>query len=302
MHTSTDRNEKNRNENSQKEGRRPGFIVQISDLLIRPTITLRACLLLVVLVGAVLSVAVGVSAGVGKVPPGQVWDRLVKTLAIRQSPSQAGQGDKKERPPKSESSGEVRDLPNAPQPTDLTVGVNNGVSRTGAVQGLIAFENTPASTVFLGPSVATRTQCRQLSKQGTTPPYTMTGPDYTYPTFNNYSSSQNLREGREVVPDGGYSTSRSTENVAGRGTMITLTSGGQISANNPNAQGCFGSVFGPQLWTQPFEATAGMALSYDWAAQGGGDDYETYGFLVKLDSPTSYTGTTTIISYGRGTV
>ena len=103
MHTSTDRSKNDRNENRQTERGRPGFIVQIADLLIRPTITLRACLLLVVLVGAVLSVAVGVSAGVGKVPPGQVWDRLVKTLAIRQSPSQqspsqAGQADKKERP------------------------------------------------------------------------------------------------------------------------------------------------------------------------------------------------------------
>ncbi|MFM8393138.1 MAG: hypothetical protein ACKOB4_04370 [Acidobacteriota bacterium] len=186
-------------------------------------------------------------------------------------------------------------------PPDLTAGVSGQVKRTGAAQGLIAFENTAAATVFLGPSVATRTQCRQLSRQGTTPPYTMTGPDYSYLTFNPYSSSQNLREGREVVPNAGYSTSRSTESVAGRGTMITLTSGGQISANNPNSQGCYGSVFGPQLWTAPFEATAGMALSYDWAAQGGGDDYETYGFLVKLDSPTSYTGTSTIISYGRGT-
>jgi len=46
--------------------------------------------------------------------------------------------------------------------------------------------------------------------------------------------------------------------------------------------GVYRSVFGPELYTKPFQATAGQALSFDWAAASGGDHYEAYGFLVKL--------------------
>ena len=143
--------------------------------------------LMILILGVGAWFGVGVRAGVGKVQGGQVWDRLVKTLTTRQSANPAGQSDKKERSSKSESSQPTRDLPNAPPPTDLTVGMNNGVSRTGAMQGLIAFENTAAATVSLGTTLATRTQCRQLSRQGSISPFTMVGPDYTYQTDQNYS-------------------------------------------------------------------------------------------------------------------
>ena len=72
----------------------------------------------------------------------------------------------------------------------------------------------------------------------------------------------------------------------------------------------YGSAFGPEVYTTAFQATNGQALSFNWAAAGGQDDYEVYAFLVKvLPSGASYdyggsgstlASNTTLLSHGRG--
>jgi hypothetical protein len=172
------------------------------------------------------------------------------------------------------------------------------------------FESTAAAKVTLG-SLASRTQCAALDKQGIGP-YTMTGTDttsgdsYSYVTDKNYTREQQLYEGQEATTQNlSYSTSTG-EAYGGRSGVIRLFSSGTISyANTCNNHGTYGSAFGPEIWTEPFPATANQSISFDWAAAGGGDDYEAYGYLVEVSaSGNSYdygsSATSTLVSYGRG--
>jgi hypothetical protein len=172
------------------------------------------------------------------------------------------------------------------------------------------FESTVAAKVTLG-SLASRTQCAALGKQGIGP-YTMTGTDttsgdsYSYVTDKNYTREQQLYEGQEATTQNlSYSTSTGEE-YGGRSGVIRLFSSGTISyANACNGHGTYGSAFGPEIWTEPFPATANQSISFDWAAAGGGDDYEAYGYLVEVSaSGNSYdygsSATSTLVSYGRG--
>jgi len=172
------------------------------------------------------------------------------------------------------------------------------------------FESTAAAKVTLG-SLASRTQCAVLGKQGIGP-YTMTGTDatsnssYSYVTDKNYTREQQLYEGQEATTQNlSYSTSTG-EAYGGRSGVIRLFSSGVISyANTCNNHGTYGSAFGPEIWTQPFPATANQSISFDWAAAGGGDDYEAYGYLVQVSaSGNTYdygsSATSTLVSYGRG--
>ena len=172
------------------------------------------------------------------------------------------------------------------------------------------FESTAAAKVTLG-SLASRTQCSVLGKQGIGP-YTMTGTDatsnssYSYVTDKNYTREQQLYEGQEATTQNlSYSTSTG-ETYGGRSGVIRLFSSGIISyANTCNNHGTYGSAFGPEIWTQPFPATANQSISFDWAAAGGGDDYEAYGYLVQVSaSGNTYdygsSATSTLVSYGRG--
>ena len=172
------------------------------------------------------------------------------------------------------------------------------------------FESTAAAKVTLG-SLASRTQCTALGKQGIGP-YTMTGTDatsnssYSYVTDKNYTREQQLYEGQEATTQNlSYSTSTG-ESYGGRSGVIRLFSSGSISyANSCNGHGTYGSAFGPEIWTEPFPATANQSISFDWAAAGGGDDYEAYGYLVKVSaSGNTYDygsdANSTLVSYGRG--
>ena len=172
------------------------------------------------------------------------------------------------------------------------------------------FESTAAAKVTLG-SLASRTQCTALGKQGIGP-YTMTGTDatsnssYSYVTDKNYTQTAQLYEGQESPTQNlSYSTSTG-ESYGGRSGVIRLFSSGIISyANSCNGHGTYGSAFGPEIWTEPFPATANQSISFDWAAAGGGDDYEAYGYLVQVSaSGNTYdygsSANSTLVAYGRG--
>lgn len=172
------------------------------------------------------------------------------------------------------------------------------------------FESTAAAKVTLG-SLASRTQCAVLGKQGIGP-YTMTGTDatsgdsYSYVTDKNYTREQQLYEGQESATQNLSYTTSTGQTYSGRSGVIRLFSSGIISyANTCNNHGTYGSAFGPEIWTEPFPATANQSISFDWAAAGGGDDYEAYGYLVQVSaSGNTYdygsSATSTLVSYGRG--
>jgi hypothetical protein len=54
--------------------------------------------------------------------------------------------------------------------------------------------------------------------------------------------------------------------------------------DGPKVSYCAG--FGPDLYSEPFVATAGKSLAFEWAAIGDSDDYAVYAFLVKVDPST----------------
>jgi outer membrane protein OmpA-like peptidoglycan-associated protein len=192
----------------------------------------------------------------------------------------------------------------------------------------IAMENTTAAIVNLG-TLASRSRNGQLTKSGSTAPYTMTGTDarslttYQYTTDQNYGVSHRyctncaaqLRES-DVRTTSSMSYQRNVGTVDGKASVIELYNSGQIVSTptggsyNVTAAGfeSYGATFGPQVWSVPFEATTSQAVSFDWKATGGQDDYEIYGFLVKITagancSASADYGTTDshlTLTHGRG--
>lgn len=66
------------------------------------------------------------------------------------------------------------------------------------------------------------------------------------------------------------------------------------------------SVFGPEVYTEPFFARSDQALAFDWAANRDDDDYEIYAFLVEVDDPSvsvdipTDPAAHTLIAHGQG--
>lgn len=187
--------------------------------------------------------------------------------------------------------------------------------------------------------LATRSQTKPLTKSGTGP-YTITHTNanpalsYSYPTDANYGTSHSYVTNRneqlyesDVRLPNGMSYSFDDPAVAGTdnrtANSAVLFSSGNIqptpvgsSTSNRKVDGTpsYGSIFGPEVWSKPFLATTGQSVSFQWKAQGGGDDYEVYGFLVSIAAQgncvasTDYGGVNqaeklashTILAYGRG--
>lgn len=177
----------------------------------------------------------------------------------------------------------------------------------------LSFEETPAAAVPLG-SLASRSQCGVMTKQGVGP-YTMSGTDsrsglpYSYVTDRNNSGAQ-MNES-SIAPASMTYTRTPNTTFASRTGVLKLASSGSITwGNSCSGRQVYGSAFGPEVYTAAFQATAGQALSFNWAAQYVSDDYEIYAFLVKVSpSGASYdyggTGATllsnsTLLTHGRG--
>ena len=213
----------------------------------------------------------------------------------------------------------------------------------------ITFENVAQNVVILG-ALASRSQNAQLSRSGAGAPYTMSGlatasrgaysyqtdapygqtssPAHSGCTLNTYASRgclTQLREsdertnssvtftGNKVGTDGAKS---GIIDLTQDGNIVGTPTGGLSSNRMANGQYSFGAIFGPEIYSVPFVGTAGQAVTYQWKATGVGDDYEVYGFLVKISDSsgtactnasgagtyglTNPTSTHTILSYGRG--
>ena len=186
----------------------------------------------------------------------------------------------------------------------------------------LTFESPRNSEVTLG-SLASRTQCKPMTKEGVSP-YTMWGTDsrsgaqYSFSTDRDYgyvwgTYPQQMNEGKEIGKSSIDYTSASNQTFGGRSGVLKLSSSGSILSawgNTCGGRGVFGSNFGPDVYTQAFSASAGQSLSFNWAASGGGDDYEIYAFLVKVSpsgasydyggSGSTLLANTTVLAHGRG--
>ncbi|MNH87843.1 Cellulosome-anchoring protein precursor [compost metagenome] len=151
--------------------------------------------------------------------------------------------------------------------------------------------------VTLGPELAPKTQGKPVTVSGSSIPYTVSGSysvagvtyNYSFPTDINYSGAYGLNEGKERLGTGSGSFVSAIESGALKleSKSISLKSG----SNTGNA---YGSIFGPEAISSPFTAKQGEQLAFDWKAQGGGDNYEIYGYLVDAS------GKHTELMYGRG--
>ena len=179
----------------------------------------------------------------------------------------------------------------------------------------IAFEATAPATVILPPALATRSAGGTLTKSGTGP-YTMSGTDtegnaYSFETDCNYGSApqtsgctnnkaENLKESDQRT--GTITTNRTIGDYTDSAAVtvadaIELTSGGGIDGPNP---GTFGSIFGPEVYTEAFSARAGQNIAFRYSALGVGDEYEIYAFLVEVSTDDYADGTHTLVAHARG--
>ena len=194
------------------------------------------------------------------------------------------------------------------------------VSANATTPATITFEETTPGRVTLG-ELASRSQSKQISMSGSAAPYTMTGTDsrslatYQIQTDRNYSGDYRLRESDERTPTS-ESYGRTVGAYFGKSNVIRLDSYGVIpsspagffaSNERTRAVKSYGSVFGPQVYSAPFVGRIGQAVSYQFYAEEIQDDYEVYGFLVKINEGDSCTSTGygtvanhSLLSYGRG--
>lgn len=190
-----------------------------------------------------------------------------------------------------------------------------------AVRGIrtISLGQPDARLITLG-SLASRTQAQSTGSDSTTvpspltagwvttttgtAPYTVTGVDsgtgavYTFQTdalYDGASRTEWRKEGDERALDPNDTQWFRAEytTFSGREALLLESYGWCLPTNS--VWNSFCSMFGPEVWSEPFVADAGESLSFSWAAQGGGDDYESYAFLVNTT-----TNQHTILAYGRG--
>ena len=171
----------------------------------------------------------------------------------------------------------------------------------------VQFEAPNDNLVTLG-SLASRSQRGPVTISGIGP-YTVRGTDslsgqpYEFVTDWNYDASNAGWQNESDERGGQYQFNSNTgASFLNRTGVMELSSDGNCGGSNEfGGKTTYCSVFGPDVYSAPFTATVGQAVSFDWAAQRVTDDYEVYAYLVKV-SGTGY-GTPadhTLIAYGRG--
>jgi hypothetical protein len=168
-------------------------------------------------------------------------------------------------------------------------------------------QSISSSQLTLG-ALAVASQRKPVSRS-TIQPYTVSGTysagtsaaagtGYTYDTDTYYSGQQAyLYESDERSTPAPLNMSASDANVSGiggRNGIYKLASTGNCDSRPNGATGTptgtnysagyqtYCSVYGPDVYSEPFYVGAGMSLAFDWAAQKVQDDYEIYGYLIAL--------------------
>lgn len=156
--------------------------------------------------------------------------------------------------------------------------------------------------------LASRSQRGEITRTATAPFFvsgtdSRTGESYLYQTDILYSGrSAYSRESDERNSSFTATAVSSGTPIAGGPSVGTgplgltaLKSGANCGTGSGGSGNTFGtpavetfcSVFGPEVYSEAFFATAGQALSFDWYAKQVSDDYEVYAFLVKVDDASS---------------
>ncbi|MBI5090008.1 MAG: putative Ig domain-containing protein, partial [Actinobacteria bacterium] len=176
------------------------------------------------------------------------------------------------------------------------------------------FESVNDNHVVLG-SLASRSQRKPMTISGIGP-YTISGTDsttgdpYSFQTDWNYapSTAAYARESDERTLTSPFNaTSDTNATRLGRsGVLMLKSSTNCLNTNNSGGIQSYCSVYGPDVYSAPFSATAGQAVSFDWSALRVTDDYEIYAFLVAVTetSPGVFDygspATHTLLVHGRG--
>jgi len=167
----------------------------------------------------------------------------------------------------------------------------------------LSFEAPSDAHVVLG-DLASRTQRKPITIGGSSAPYTITGTDSRGGTYQ-YFSDVTTGTSRESDERGfGSFSFDSTASTSFTDSLSESRSGVMYLRSNGNCNGgnTFGgittycAVFGPEVWTNDFDAIAGQALSFDYAARAS-DNYEVYAFLVKVSETAPGSGS---YDYGGG--
>lgn len=215
--------------------------------------------------------------------------------------------------------------------TDRTVGAKEIVVQTGfgSSTETIYFTYRPQIDVSTKKeqlvvlnALSSRSNASAITRSGAAP-WSVTGTDsltqetYTY-TYGKSSPSEYtgggayLSESYETfkagvnVTGGSWTVAAGTKNLR---SSINLTSSNNCTSSFTNTyrgRSTYCSVFGPEVYSEPFFAQAGQALSFNWIAEGGNDHYEVYAFLVSVDnaslSSTPADNKHTLIAHGMGSV
>jgi len=170
----------------------------------------------------------------------------------------------------------------------VAAGLHASVSPPPSAVGsslVLTFEEPNDDVVLLG-DLASRTQRKTITVGGSSAPFTITGTDSRGGSYR-YLTDVTTSTGRESDERGFGSfsfTSPDSASFSGRSNPMYLKSNGNCNAGNTfDGLTTFCAVFGPEVWTEPFAASAGQALSFDYAAQAS-DNYEVYAFLVEVSA------------------
>ncbi len=208
---------------------------------------------------------------------------------------------------------------------DLTVGAKNVVvlSPNGNSVEEVRFTYKPMILLStkgersykLG-ALASRSQGKPITRS-TVSPWTVTGTDsltsetytYTYSKSNSglYPFSGAYQRESLEAPNGtisGPSVTTTTKNGVSSVSLYSSGSCGTGWNNNLNGPLTFCSVFGPDVYSEAFYGVAGQSLSFKWIAEGGGDHYEVYAYLVKVSDsiaiPNASTSNHILLAHGMG--
>lgn len=208
---------------------------------------------------------------------------------------------------------------------NLTVGAKNVVvqSPNGNSTELVRFTYKP--TILLSTkgerayklgALASRSQGKSITRS-TVSPWTVTGTDsltsetYTY-TYSKSSSgyypfSGAYRYESIEAANGTVSSPSVTTTTKNSVAAISLYSSGSCGSgfsNTATGNTVYCSVFGPDVYSEAFYGVAGQSLSFKWIAEGGGDHYEVYAYLVKVADtsaiPTASTSNHILLAHGMG--
>lgn len=196
----------------------------------------------------------------------------------------------------------------------VTVGASAATADEPGAIRTIAFEPVNRSHVVLD-DLASRSQRKPIDISGIGP-YAVRGTDsrsgepYSFVTDSSYVPTPNHpawgRESDERGLNPNQTPPRwtsSTASFGGRTGALLLESYAWCAPGNEfDGLTTYCSAYGPDVYTVPFEAREGQAVSFDWAAEYVEDDYEVYAFLVPVDG-TGYGSADDhiVLAHGRGT-